>query len=233
MFSLLASFSIGLAGSLHCLGMCGPLVLAYSIHSRVEPQAGVAVLLGTAPGVLGNHLAFHGGRILTYAILGAIVAAILGGLEMQRFAMQYRGVTAILCGLLLVAFAVITLGILPLPSSLARLLIAPGVLLGKKAGGLAASKKPGARIALGMTAGLLPCGLSWAMLVKAASTLDPVKGFLLMAAFGLGTVPVLIAVGLSASVLSVKMRQFGEKVASLSIMVMGVLMVVKGANVFL
>ena len=143
MLDAIAPFSIGLAGSLHCLGMCGPIVLAYSIHDRVEPQAGATVAVRATTAALANHVAFHAGRILTYSILGAIVAALLGGLQMQRFAMQYRAGVAVFCGALLVGFGLVEGRILPLPSILSRLLMAPSGFSPKEPAGLPLRGTPG------------------------------------------------------------------------------------------
>ena len=74
---LLAPFLIGLFGSLHCLGMCGPLVMAYSVHIKSpEPRA---VGLGPTPWGKGffHHLAYHFGRLMTYGILGALAAGLV------------------------------------------------------------------------------------------------------------------------------------------------------------
>ena len=70
----LAPFLIGLFGSLHCLGMCGPLVMAYSLHIK-NPETQAA---GLSPSPWGkgflHHLAYHLGRLTTYGILGALAA---------------------------------------------------------------------------------------------------------------------------------------------------------------
>jgi uncharacterized protein len=80
--------------------------------------------------------------------------------------------------------------------------------------------------------GFLPCGLSWAMIVKAATTQSSLAGFLIMVAFGLGTVPALFLPGISASLLSLRSRLVGERLAALSVIVMGLILVFKGAKMF-
>jgi sulfite exporter TauE/SafE len=86
------------------------------------------------------------------------------------------------------------------------------------------------KVALGLAAGFLPCLLSWSMIIKAATTQSPVGGFLTMFAFGLGTMPALFFPGLSASFLSLKARFLGERVAAISIIAMGLILVYKGAK---
>ena len=227
MLEFFAPFTIGLIGSLHCLGMCGPLILAYSF--RYKTASGVPGGVGTGlAGAFVHHLAFHAGRVLTYGILGALVAALFESLEVHRFSMQYRGSFLVLAGILLFALGLVILRIFPLPSLAVRFLSPPSSL-GNKMGRLASSGSVSSRIGLGLTAGLLPCGLTWAMLITAASTLNPAKGMLTMISFGLGTMPLLLLTGVSASFLSIKTRLLGERTAGVFVILMGLLLVVKGA----
>jgi sulfite exporter TauE/SafE len=85
---------------------------------------------------------------------------------------------------------------------------------------------------LGLAAGFLPCGLSWAMIIKAATTQDVTAGFLTMGAFGLGTVPALFLMGFSASFLSLKARFLGERIAAFSLLAMGLILIFKGGRIF-
>jgi sulfite exporter TauE/SafE len=72
--------------------------------------------------------------------------------------------------------------------------------------------------------------LSFAMVVKAATTQNVLAGFLTMVIFGLGTVPALFLTGLSASLLSMKVRFLGERVAAVSVIVMGLILIFKGSK---
>jgi sulfite exporter TauE/SafE len=74
--------------------------------------------------------------------------------------------------------------------------------------------------------------LSWAMIVKAATAPNPVLGFMTMVLFGLGTVPALFFTGLSASLFTLRVRLTGERVAACSVIVMGIMLLVKGAKYF-
>jgi hypothetical protein len=85
------------------------------------------------------------------------------------------------------------------------------------------------KAALGFLAGFLPCMLSWAIIIKAATMPSLLGGFLTMFAFGLGTVPALFFTGLSASLLSLRVRFFGERAAAVSVIAMGLILVYKGA----
>lgn len=234
MFEIFASFIVGLTGSLHCLGMCGPLVIAWSLRYRSAYGADTG---GRGPalfsGAILHHLAFHAGRIVTYALLGAIVTGIFSSFEVHRFSMQYRAGFAIASGIVLIGLGLVIFGALPLPGFITRLLSPQASAFGRKLAGLANSMNPGSKMGLGLLVGLLPCGLTWAMLVAAAGTLNAAKGLVMMASFGLGTVPALLAAGTSASLASARTRLFGERTASVFIIIMGVSMAFRGLGVVL
>jgi len=222
-------FIVGLTGSLHCLGMCGPLVIAWSLRYRAASCAGAGNEGSSLiPGVFLHHLAFHAGRIVTYGLLGAIVAGIFGSFEVHRFSMQYRAGFAVASGLALIGLGLIVSRTLPLPTFVTRLLAPQAPVLGKQLAKLTNSGAPGSKLGLGLLVGLLPCGLTWAMLVAAASTLSPLRGFVTMVSFGLGTIPALLAAGLSVSLLSARIRLFGERAAAIFIILMGALLAVRG-----
>jgi sulfite exporter TauE/SafE len=204
-----AAFVTGLLGSAHCLGMCGGLSGLFAVN------AAVTSLKTQVP----KAIAYNLGRVLTYAILG-IGVALLGKTMVDtipRLAAPVRlasGLLIILIGLQ-VAFnwRILT----PLENAGAKLWrkISPA------AKGLVPVESAAQALGLGLIWGFLPCGLVYSVLLLAASTTDPVDGSLVMLAFGLGTMPAMVATGLSASKLSQFMsrRRLG---AGLLIMIIGI-----------
>lgn len=234
MLEIFASFIVGLTGSFHCLGMCGPLIIAWSLRYRSASQAGSGEAGPSLfPGVFFHHLAFHAGRIASYVLLGAIVAGIFSSLEVHRFSMQYRAGFAVASGIALIGLGLVIFGTLPLPHFVVRFLSPQASIFGKSLARLANSRSPGSKIGLGILAGLLPCGLTWAMLVAAASTLNPARGIVMMASFGLGTIPALLAAGMSATLVSARTRLFGERAAAIFIVTMGASLTIRGLGVIL
>ncbi len=231
MLEMLALTAIGFVGSLHCVGMCGPLVLAYSLRLR-RPSRGTdspkAFLWKKG---LSHHLAFHLGRILTYGFLGAVGAALFKAVDLWLLLLKIRPGMTLAGGVLLVAMGLVLLRVVPLPGFVSRAAAAPVSLLSGRFHFLFQSESALPKIGLGMAAGLLPCCLSWAMVLSAASTLDPGQGFLSMAFFGLGTVPALFLVGFSSSYLSARVRLLGEKAAAVSVIVMGLLLLQRGVEI--
>lgn len=187
---LAAAFVTGLLGSAHCFGMCGGLSGLFAVN------ASVASLRTQIP----MAVAYNIGRVLSYAILG-IAVAVLG----QTVVGAIPGITApvrFASGLLIVVVGLqVAFGwrfLAPLEKAGAHIWqrIAPAA---KSL--LPVSSIPKA-LGLGLLWGWLPCGLVYSVLLLAATTANPIDGGLVMIAFGLGTMPAMIATGISASKLS-------------------------------
>jgi hypothetical protein len=231
MFDLFAPLVVGLAGSLHCLGMCGPLVVAYSLQLQPAATQGVPKAPRARSGSFIHHLAFHAGRLLTYGFLGALASLVGYAAGLSQLFAGLRSSVTLVGGLLMVLFGLALLKLIPLPlSSLPSL--GKGSFFGRIFPLLFASRRGVSKFALGLATGFLPCMLSWAMIVKAATAPSPAHGFITMLLFGLGTVPLLFSTGLSASFFTLKTRLAGERVAACSVIVMGLILLVKGAKYF-
>jgi len=205
---LIAPFILGLAGSLHCALMCGPLLLAL-------PASGPS----PAARALGRTV-YHGGRIGVYGLLGVLFglagsALALAGL--QRWVSLGAG-AAVLIGLLLSKrFALGS----PVTHMVAWIKSIFGRLL--KWRGLSAS------FLLGALNGLLPCGLVYVACAGAAATGSAGGGLLYMAVFGLGTIPTLLAVSLAGHMVRwPRLRWRG--VTPLLAVLAGVLLILRGMS---
>lgn len=183
-----AVFTASLLGSLHCAGMCGAFV-AFAVGAPSERR----------PAEWALHAAYNGGRLVTYAALGAVAGALGGALDLAGEMVGLQRLAAALAGALMIGFGVATLlrlrGVrvprLPLPRAFERALSR-----GHRA---ASSKPPLVRAALiGLLTTLLPCGWLYAFVITAAGTGGAVVGAVTMAVFWMGTLPALVAVGAGA-----------------------------------
>ncbi len=222
-------FLVGFLGSLHCMGMCGPLVLAYTLHMKpanapLSPRCSRAPSLG-----LVQHLLFNAGRMATYGIMGTIAAILFLLVDLHRYVFTFRIHMNMVAGVLLLLMGLMLLRVIPLPSWLTT--VSASSSMGRRIHRLFQSQKTLHKFFLGMAVGTLPCCLSWAMVIKAASTQNPAQGFLTMVVFGLGTVPALVLVGVSSSFMSQRVRFLGERMAALAIMATGLMILLKGAGV--
>ena len=202
---LITAFSLGLFGSLHCAGMCAPLMLA-------------------AGGNWGGVAAYQLGRLLTYGLLGAL----LGSLGWGAALLDFQRVLAIACGALLLLVAVTGgdpanfLGRLP---AVGRLQLTVRRLLAARSGssGLA-------YLGLGCCNGLLPCGLVYLAVVGAANAGDPVTGAGAMMAFGLGTLPLLLTILLVGRRPGGKPAAWFSRLAPAVTVLAGVLLIWRGVH---
>ena len=225
---LLAPFAVGFIGSLHCLGMCGPLILAYSLQISGQGESARSSVVRVS---VWHHVFFHAGRLLTYGFLGALAAGLFYMANLTLFFKQFRGGLTVIGGALMILLGLVILKVLPLPGFLVTSSGGKGFFRLGPTASLFHSKRTTSRVALGLATGFLPCGLSWAMIAKAAATQYVPLGFLTMIAFGLGTVPILFLTGVSASFLSVKARLLGERIAGLSVILMGLMLIYKGGRI--
>jgi sulfite exporter TauE/SafE len=206
----LALFAAGLIGSLaHCSLMCGPLVLAQVMARLGAIPAGPGGELRRLAGAA--LLPYHAGRLLTYAGLGALAAA-GAGLLRDLPAARYVG-----AGLLALAALLLALQAVP-RAGVAGFAVAGGGWA-RRLGPLLAAPTGGRGLLLGLALGLLPCGLLYAALAAAAATGDPGRGALAMAAFGLGTVPMLAAIALLGEGVAGPWRQRLRRFAPLLLLV--------------
>ena len=207
------AFAAGLLGSGHCVGMCGGLV------------SGCFLRLGVRGRGFAAQVCYHGARISVYVAAGALAAG-LGEvlLTAGRFGVV-QGVVEVVAGVLMVILGIELLGRLPfaLGIGFAPLAWTQRIV----AGALERGPLRGAALA-GIANGLMPCSLTLAMAVKAAATLQAVEGGVLMLAFGLGTLPSMLAVGVLATRLSAVARSRMQQVGAVFVVIMGAMLVAQG-----
>jgi len=179
------AFILGLFGSLHCAGMCGPLALAL-------PHG-----VGRPAGFFAGRIAYNLGRIITYGILGLIFGLIGKSLVLagiQRWLSISLGVL-LLAGLFSAREVALSQ---PLSVLVNRLKGAMTFLLRRRS--------LDALMVLGLLNGLLPCGLVYVACAGATATGDLFRGALYMLAFGAGTVPMMLAISLSRKLVPIRVR---------------------------
>lgn len=217
-------FTLGLVSSLHCVQMCGPIVLSYSVALE---SLTVGARRPSAPPLLMNHLAYNAGRILTYSALGACAGA--AGQAMGLIA-RLAGIShalALVSGALMMIVGMAMLGLIPTRMLGNGLLRIPSSLL-QRAGKLLSAPAPRNRFFLGLALGFLPCGLIYAALLKAMATGSPIAGAVVMLAFGVGTVGSLLALGVFSSAIRMRLNRWGSQFAAVGVTLMGAWLVWRG-----
>ncbi|MEL7484899.1 MAG: sulfite exporter TauE/SafE family protein [Planctomycetota bacterium] len=198
-------------GSLHCAGMCGAFVAMAVGLDKTAPRTPL-------------HVAYNGGRLVTYSAIGAVAGALGAAFDIGG---QALGVQRAAIGL--AAATMITIGLIGLARSFGvRLPKARGPkaleTLFVKLHGLAVKLTPTKRAAtIGLMTGLLPCGWLYAFALLAAGTAYPVAGAIVMAAFWLGTLPILITLGAGVRSLAGALGKHAPRAMSIVIVALGVI----------
>jgi hypothetical protein len=226
----LTALIAGFLGSLHCLGMCGGIsgTIALSANARrsggnaesninerahaiipviVSHSAGQSIASSALPISASSHenvIAFNLGRILSYGVAGALAGS-LGGLLGPGWIINdtasVRWFLFVIANLMIILSGLYLMGITRLLAPLER---AGGSLwkhvspLSKK---LMPISSPGKAAIFGAVWGWIPCGLVYAMLITAISAGNGIGGFVTMFAFGVGTLPAMLAAGFAAGAL--------------------------------
>lgn len=199
--------TLGFLGSFgHCAGMCGPLTVAFSLGQQQQPAK-------NGRQSFYFHTLLNLGRLISYTFVGAGIgtlgSVLVAGGQIAGVGSSLRQGMAIFTGLLLIWFALVQLK----PDFLPRLPLFHPLIQGSwhnrlSAGMMELSMQPKwwTPLLLGLFWGLIPCGFLYAAQIKAAGTGNIWMGAVTMLAFGLGTLPMMLGVGLSASRLSADQR---------------------------
>lgn len=235
-FAILASALLaGLAGSLHCVGMCGPILAGFSAAFPSRP-----VELTIDPALRGRKMrmriawdfaAYHAGRIWTYALLGLLSGIFGHWLRAGSAWLGWQQVAAGALSLMVIFSGVALLGFVPgrakragaAESVWARRIKNLPVIQGFRTllGALVRARGLTPRLLLGAVMGFLPCGLVYAMLALAAMLPSPWLSAASMAVFGVGTLPGLTAVLLVVHAVPLRFRIYGPRLAAVLLIATG------------
>lgn len=202
---------LGLAGSFHCIGMCGPIAFILPVDRSSKVKLFYQIFL------------YHFGRLLSYSIIGFLFGLIGKGLYLAGF--QQR--LSILMGLIMISLVIIPISIFnkynfskPLYKIIAKVKSKLGLYLNKK------SNK--AIFLTGFFNGLLPCGLVYMALIGSISTGNAFQGSLYMALFGIGTIPLMTAAVLLGNFVNLSLRKKIQKAIPVFVVVIGLLFILRG-----
>lgn len=208
---ILSAFAIGLFGSLHCIGMCGPIAIALPVPNT----SNISFVAG--------RLLYNIGRVLTYSFLGAIF-----GLLGSRFVIAgfQQGISIIL--------GVIILIVVLMPSQYkVRVTQHPFILkisspLKKSIGLLFKRGTFSSMFLIGILNGFLPCGLVYVALAGAIASGDAVSGAAVMFLFGLGTIPAMFAATIFGKFININLRRRLNKLIPVFAIILAVIFILRG-----
>lgn len=208
---LISAFVLGLLGSLHCVGMCGPIAFMLPVsrtnHFKKAFQIGI----------------YHLGRLLAYGIIGVVFGLIGKSLSIFGFQQQL----SIIIGVLMIVIVLIPYKTFskynfskPLYKIISKLKTALGASLKKKT--------PETFLTIGFLNGFLPCGLVYMAVFAAIASGNTLSGSLYMVVFGLGTIPLMTSAIYFSNFLKGSVRQKIQKAIPVFVVIIGILFIIRG-----
>ncbi|MBC7266574.1 MAG: sulfite exporter TauE/SafE family protein [Coriobacteriia bacterium] len=213
----LPMLGIGLVTSVHCVAMCGPLVLTYAVKGADE-ASGLARLT--------PHVLYHAARLTSYVVVGLLMGSIgdllgLGGI---------RGWVTLAAGFAMVLLGLQMTGRFPALSRLMPRTPAFVMRALKRLRGGSSRAGWATPVAFGLVTGLMPCGPLISAQVAAAGTGSAAGGALAMLGFGLGTMPLMFGFGAVSGILSAPVKRRMMAASAVLVAVLGLVMVDRGLN---
>lgn len=211
--NLITPLTIGLVGSLHCIGMCGPIALALPLKGKSNIRRILGLLL------------YNVGRILTYAMFGTLFGLLgksfhLAGLQRQ---------VSVFLGILIIVGLLIPY-VLKQKNKLTGLWYK---IFGSLYSEMSVLLKNGSfwsLFVIGFLNGFLPCGLVYLAIAGALAQSEIIDGTLFMVLFGLGTIPAMFAVGWASKYISLTMRNAVKRASPFLVGLFGILLIFRGLN---
>lgn len=209
---LYLGFTLGLFGSLHCIGMCGPLAIAFCNKPNQNKKQKLI-----------NALQYNLGRTTTYTLLG-IVFGLIGSF---LFIVDLQKYLSIFIGAVLILSVLFTFN---LESRLYKFkpLNKFNSFIQKSISKLLSKAHNKSTFMLGMVNGLLPCGLVYLAIAGSIASTSILEGAMFMMLFGFGTIPALFFLILGSQSISLKYRSYFRKVLPVVNLIFGCFLIYRG-----
>lgn len=209
---VLPAFILGLISSLHCVGMCGPLMLALPVRHLPRGQQVFSVLL------------YNLGRLFTYSIIGVVIGLVGRKIYLSGFQQWFSIAAGITILVIAVLYYFLKKSLQP------AWMIKAHIHLQQVMGTLMAKGNRACYFLLGAANGLLPCGMVYMAIAGAFMMQRVEQSVLFMLLFGAGTVPAMMALSMFSMRISLPVRQQLRKAMPVFIVGIAVLLILRGMN---
>lgn len=213
MLILISALVLGLMGSFHCAGMCGPIAIALPLHGNSIPQK-----------ILGGTL-YNLGRTLTYGIMGAIFGLLGQGVQMIGFQQK----VSVIMGAIMI-ISVLFPSLFRHQYSMDKSWFSFVGKLKKAIGKMFSVRSFSSLFFIGLLNGLLPCGLVYMAIAGAIGTGEVLLGSLYMIMFGLGTIPMLLSISIAGNILNAAVRRKINRLIPVLVVIVGIFFILRGLS---
>jgi uncharacterized protein len=213
MVEIYTGLTIGLIGSLHCVGMCGPIAVSLPLGNKSLTDKAWGGIL------------YNVGRTITYGVMGGIFGLLGKGIEMAGF-QQWASILLGVVMIMSVFFPFIFRGQgndIILGKNISQRLV-------RKLRSMFSNHAKHNLFVIGLLNGLLPCGLVYVAIAGAVNTNDALLGVLFMIAFGLGTIPLMLGVSLVGNMIGIALKRKLSRIIPVFIVVLGIIFILRGMS---
>ncbi len=208
---LISAFVLGLLGSFHCVGMCGPIAFVLPVDRSNAYKKALQITM------------YHFGRLISYSIIGLVFGLVGKGFYLFGFQQQLS---------IIIGVIMITLVLIPSKTINNYNVSKPVfIIISKVKSGLGAALKKktvDTFLTIGFLNGFLPCGLVYMAVFGAIASGNALEGSIYMAFFGLGTIPLMTTAIYFGQFLKGTMRQKIQKAIPVFVVMIGVLFILRG-----
>ncbi|MBH2005614.1 MAG: sulfite exporter TauE/SafE family protein [Sphingobacteriia bacterium] len=208
---IITAFLAGLGGSIHCVGMCGPLALSLPFRMFSAPVKWIAIML------------YNAGRVTAYASIGLLVGLVGRGVNWFGLTQTLSVILGTLIVLSVIVPRLFANKKIKLPAGISNAQMNALQFLMKK-------QQAGWMYPVGILNGFLPCGLVYMAVAAAVVAGELSKSVMFMTFFGLGTIPAMVLVIIAGQSMSARMKTNFRKMVPLVSLVIGTLLVLRGLN---
>jgi len=209
----ISALVLGLMGSFHCAGMCGPIAIALPLHGN------------SLSGKIFGGTLYNLGRTLTYGIMGAVFGLLGQGVAMMGFQQK----VSVIMGSLMI-LSVLFPALFRNQYSMEKSWFSLVGKLKSSIGKMFSVRTFQSLFFIGMLNGLLPCGLVYMAIAGAIGTGSVLSGSLYMIMFGLGTLPMLLGITLAGNLMGLAFRKGINKVIPVLVILVGIFFVLRGLS---
>ncbi len=208
---LASAFILGLLGSFHCVGMCGPIAFMLPLDRNKPVKKFLQIM------------SYHSGRFISYASVGAVFGILGTGFYLSGYQQQL----SIAVGILMILAVIVpnaTLQKTGITKPIFKAVSSVKSALGKQF----KKRSFSSLFTIGFLNGLLPCGLVYMAIFGALALGNPVESALYMLAFGLGTLPLMSVAAYLGNFLTITTRKRIQKMVPVFVAIIGVVFILRG-----